>query len=219
MATLHLAGHSFVQATPVSPESSWSDGSTGIAQNCVRGGLVTGRSCFPEGCRWMGGASAEPGLSLACPRRREQCQRSRGSTERPPVRACTPRENEVTRRLTAVLVLGVLLGAQAAPLAASPGRCAMKHPVPARVCCDLSGHPDREGSISAGSCCRFEAATPRTTAPGIVPSPAPSRDGVSLPASLALSRLEDPAPARSGSDLPQVRSTRSPLSLHNTLRL
>jgi len=51
----------------------------------------------------------------------------------------------------------------------------MERPAPARVCCDLSGGPDRQASISAGSCCRFEAATPRTQVPGIVPSPAPSR--------------------------------------------
>jgi len=129
------------------------------------------------------------------------------------------RENRVTQRLTAVLVLGVLLGAQAAPLAASPRHCAMQRPAPSRVCCDLSGAGDREASISAGSCCRFEASTSRTQAPGIVPSQAPSRDNISSPAVLALSPLEGPAPEGSGADLPQPRSTLTPLSLHNTLRL
>jgi len=130
------------------------------------------------------------------------------------------RENEVTRRLISILVLTVLLGAQAAPLAASPRHCALERPAPARVCCDRSGDPDRQASISAGSCCRFEAATPRTQAPGIVPSPPLSRDGATSPAALALSRIEIPAPGqRSGSDPVQPRSTRSPLSLQTALRL
>jgi hypothetical protein len=126
----------------------------------------------------------------------------------------------VTRRITSILVLGVLLGTQAAPLAASGRHCAMQRPARARVCCDLSGRPVHQASFSAGSCCRFEAATPRAQAAAVIPPPARAQGDFSdLVAFAASPRLLAPAPDASGSPLPQHRSTRSPLSLHNTLRL
>lgn len=132
------------------------------------------------------------------------------------------KENSVTRRYVSILMLAILMGANAAPLAASGRHCAMQRPAPSGVCarCDLAGGSSREASLSAGSCCRFEAATPRTLAPGIAPGSQRPHDDVSLLAVLAVeSQFGISAPGRSETDLPQPRSTDSPLALHNILRL
>jgi len=125
----------------------------------------------------------------------------------------------VARRPIGLLTLVVILCAQAVPLAACATNCPIK-PRATMACCESVGGPARGASVSAGSCCHFEAATPMTQAPGIFPPPQRSQEDASLFAILTPSpALHSPALQRTGSEFPQPRSTDSPISLHNTLRL
>jgi hypothetical protein len=144
---------------------------------------------------------------------REQSDDVRGST------GCMPTmENTLTRQLGGFLTLLIVLFAQAAPLAACARSCPIK-PLATMPCCATEA-PSREASLSAGSCCHFEAATPRTQSPGIFPPLQRSQEVASLLAILTPSTAPpSPALERSGSELPQPRSTDSPITLHNTLRL
>jgi hypothetical protein len=129
-------------------------------------------------------------------------------------------ENAVTRRFIGLLALITLIAAQAAPLAASVTHCSMQRQASPMLCCHRAGETPRGASVAAGSCCRFEAGTPRAQAPGIAPTSLVSYDNSSPLALLShASEFEAPARARSGSGPPHYRSTDSPISLHNTLRL
>ena len=130
----------------------------------------------------------------------------------------------MTRRFTSLLLLTILVAAQAAPLTASARRCPMQPAAQSRHCgqCGIPSAPAGNASVSAASCCRFEAATPAAQTPAVVP-PAKSISEVAFSSVAVLSA----APCRDGSpdprgllvDLSALRSTASPISLHNTLRL
>jgi hypothetical protein len=131
----------------------------------------------------------------------------------------------MARKLVTSLVLAGLLGVHAAPLvAAARPHCAMQRPVASRVCarCDVAPGPARASSFSAGSCCRFEAATPASRIPGDLPTTQRAPEGSSSPAAVEVASRPAPEILTGGgypSDLPQPRSTDSPISLHSTLRL
>ena len=127
------------------------------------------------------------------------------------------------RRIAAILVLGLTVSAQAAPIAAQVRGCAMPRSIAARSCprCDLGSGSARTVALSAGSCCHFEASEPTTRAPGIVPaSGGSSEDAGSLLVLSSDVHAWDAAPAAHPifASAP-LRSTDSPPSLHTTLRL
>jgi hypothetical protein len=127
------------------------------------------------------------------------------------------------RRIAAILVLGLTVSAQAAPIAAQVRGCAMPRSISARSCprCDMGSSSARSVALSAGSCCHFEASEPTTRAPGVVPVPA--RAGEDAGSMLAISSntltWDVAFAARPGPAFAPLRSTDSPASLHNTLRL
>jgi len=132
-------------------------------------------------------------------------------------------ERSMIRRIAAVLVLGLTVSAQAAPILAQVRGCAMPRASSAKSCprCDLGSTAAHGVALSAGSCCRFEASEPATRAPGIVPMPPRATEDAGSP---LLTAFDGPSrdaalPARSGPALAPLRSTDSPASLHNTLRL
>jgi hypothetical protein len=128
-------------------------------------------------------------------------------------------ETAVTRRLTGFLTLVVVLCTQGVPLAACATNCPVKQPKTMECCVSGKG-PTRGAALSAASCCHFEAATPSAQLAGTVPPPQRSQEKESLLAILTPSpALYSPAPERQGWEFPQPRSTDSPISLHNTLRL
>ena len=124
------------------------------------------------------------------------------------------------RRYIGFLVLSALVAVHAAPLAAGVTHCAMQSQASPMLCCGPAGDSPRGASVATGSCCRFEAATPSAQAPGIIPTPSGSHDQGGPLAILSYSSgIGPPAPGRSGSEPSQPRSTDSPISLRNTLRL
>jgi len=122
----------------------------------------------------------------------------------------------VIRRLAAMLLLGLTVSAQAAPLAAG-AHCAMQGPL--APCCERAGTPSHGATVAAGSCCRFEAAVPKTQTPGILSQARHQDDSSPLLVLPPSSQLKGLASARSESHALQPRSTDSPLTLHNILRL
>jgi hypothetical protein len=130
----------------------------------------------------------------------------------------------VARNVTSLLLLGILLAAQAAPLAASGRRCGMERHARVALCgsCDIAGPPNRATTVSAASCCRFEAASPRSVMPGVVPSIQAAQDSGTA-AAFALCRvapgeatyLSEPACTSS----PPLRSGDTPVAQNTTLRL
>jgi hypothetical protein len=127
-----------------------------------------------------------------------------------------PMERLMIRRFAAILLLSVTVSAQAAPLAAS-AHCAMQGPL--APCCDRAGNPAHDATLAAGSCCRFETAVPRTQPSGILLQPLHQDDSSPLLIFAPSSEPNALTSARSGSLALQPRSTDSPLTLHNILRL
>ncbi len=129
----------------------------------------------------------------------------------------------MTRHMTGLFLLGILLAAQGAPLAASGRHCPMSRSAQSRVCavCVIPEHPGHDASVSAGSCCRFEAASPTAQTPGVVPSARRANEAAvtALAALPASTRWDDLFSHTAFTDLAPPRSTDSPISLHNTLRL
>ena len=132
------------------------------------------------------------------------------------------REKMMPRRVFSFLILSTLIGAQAAPLAAGGRRCATSPSAHSGLCavCVISGAPGSGASVSAGSCCRFEAASPTAQTPGVVPSAQRAHETGALAllqASMHWDAMSSPGVAHA--DLQTPRSTDSPVSLHSTLRL
>jgi hypothetical protein len=129
----------------------------------------------------------------------------------------------VTRNVTSFLLLGILLAGQGAPLAANGLNCPMSRSAAAKACavCAVPGGAERRASVAAGSCCRFEAASPTAQTPGVVPA-APRCQNTAVSGAARSGSTLDGAfflPRPDGANLSPPRSTDSPLSLRNTLRL
>lgn len=129
----------------------------------------------------------------------------------------------MARRFASFILLGILGTAQAAPLAASGLVCSMQRssaPLCAR--CDVAVAPNRATSVSAGSCCRFGTASATSPTPGVVPSLQRAQESPAAPVStLAAGPSGAPtlAPAFPSSHPPSLRSSDSPVTRNNTLRL
>jgi len=121
----------------------------------------------------------------------------------------------VTRRLVGILVLGLTLSAQAAPLVAGTLSCGLPQP-----CCDMIPKPSADASVSAGSCCHFEATEPATRASGVVPAPTRVEMPAVSPATLpGVPPTLRPVAAITLPLVPADRSSLTPVSLRTTLRL
>ena len=127
------------------------------------------------------------------------------------------------RRLISFLVLGILLAAHAAPLTAGGRHCGMERDARVAVCPGCGdAAPNRAATVSATSCCRFEAASPRSTTPGVLPSIQRAQDSGSAAAFMLACVVTAETsrallPARSPS--PPLRSSDTPITLNSTLRL
>lgn len=129
----------------------------------------------------------------------------------------------MARRFASFVLLGIMMTAQAAPLAASGPVCPMERPA-SLLCvgCDGSDAPNRGTTVSAASCCRFEAASPTSPAPGVIPLLQRAQDSGAAPVStLAAGPSGDEflMPAFSSFHPSSLRSTDSPITRNNTLRL
>jgi hypothetical protein len=125
----------------------------------------------------------------------------------------------VIRRLTAIAVLIAAVSAQAAPLAVA-GACAMTMKASSMTCCASKQAPESATSVSAGSCCRFEASDQATRSSGVMPSTIRSESTVIALATVpGMTSLVRPATVEFGPPPTRDRSTDSPISLHTTLRL
>ncbi|HXF59344.1 MAG TPA: hypothetical protein VN539_05940 [Candidatus Saccharimonadales bacterium] len=117
------------------------------------------------------------------------------------------------RRLTAIIVLGVALSAQIAPLAVASVCRTMP-------CCGHSSRPAGRPAVESSSCCHLEACEPTARDAGVVP-PTVRIEGPTAPVALLLAlpcldRFETDGPIP---PLALDRSPDSPVSLHTTLRL
>ncbi len=128
------------------------------------------------------------------------------------------------RRFVSGFVLAVLVVIQAAPLATAGPACPMvRAPTAISRChtCDASPGADKTPALSAGSCCRFEAASPTSAIPGVVPVTQRVQNPEISPAcdsaTHALGR-DHWADSSAGYDSSRRRSD-SPVTRNNTLRL
>ena len=129
----------------------------------------------------------------------------------------------MARRFASFVLLGILVTVQAAPLAASGPVCPMERPA-ALLCvgCDVAAASNRATTVSAGSCCRYEAASATSPTPGVIPLLQRAQDsGTATVTTLAAGPSGDviPAPAFPSSHPSSLRSTDSPITRNIALRL
>lgn len=82
------------------------------------------------------------------------------------------------RRITSLLLLAVLLVAQALPAGAGGMICSMHPRVPCaqRAPCNVAPSLEQDPALAAGTCCRFEQAPDTSPLPSLTHSPEPTRN-------------------------------------------
>lgn len=76
----------------------------------------------------------------------------------------------MTRRFVSLLLLAILVAAQALPVSAQGTTCRMARPAPSKECvrCDVNAGSNAAPTLSSGSCCRFDSPRESATLPGVL---------------------------------------------------